>query len=652
MYDQPAQAEFISTYVPVNFDNLYKIGTTQASMIQQAADNFYGQLQKFGEFRSPSTVDTQRYYDLTLDSAPIQGIIQEAITNPNALKDPAFRSRMNSVLNGVDYRSLSLLRESADNLRQGLETRAKMQALGQYNAGWDDSNIPMYDTLGTGQVFSDITPIKWMSANELSDPYFNNLEPSSLGSVMKNGILYDRTGISYNTLYDIASARFNDLVATPQGQKYYRDLLRSNNGNQDAARQAFIGMIADSQRDRMRNIDTVNPAFLANLKAQNSSRKSSSGSSEYDRMVFRRDNWSRKQQEHMFNQLGSKIADGSYLSYMNKRIQDGDKQAQSELNSVRNAVINKLNIDTQLSTVEKALFANPTNRQLQKLHDDLLIEQEENNNFLTQISTSTLARQEFEDAYRSSNKNIDTTDRNYSPDKYNNAIKRALHNASIDNDIYMDKDGDRALTTADKGIFTTTVDSNGVSIGTYNYPNSTNFALPEQIFEVVTGGIGNRDPKRRVNYINPFLSPASLAASLSIKQYDDDNFGFDDAFIRGEVNSVKFIPGNEMIDYGDRAFIQGKVRVPLDEIKSKTGRGMGVLLGKQSTISMLKKHYDARIVKEKVNDDDVEMVEFDAYKILPKKGSLYDNDINIRYPGELGTSATFTNAAYEQQMPR
>nr|DAW57015.1 MAG TPA: hypothetical protein [Crassvirales sp.] len=101
-----------------------------------------------------------------------------------------------------------------------------------------------------------------MTADELSNPYFSNLKPSSLGTVYRDGVLYDRSGITYDTLYNIADARFNDLINTPQGQQYYKEALQASGGNEAAAREAFVGMIADSQRDRIVNQDTVNPLWL------------------------------------------------------------------------------------------------------------------------------------------------------------------------------------------------------------------------------------------------------------------------------------------------------------------------------------------------------------------------------------------------------
>jgi hypothetical protein len=103
--------------------------------------------------------------------------------------------------------------------------RAKMEAEGRYKKSWDQSNIPQYDTLSNKSVFSDITPIRYMTADEMSNPYFSNLKPSSLGSVWKDGVKYDRQGITYDTLYSIADARFNDLISTPQGKEYYKEAL-------------------------------------------------------------------------------------------------------------------------------------------------------------------------------------------------------------------------------------------------------------------------------------------------------------------------------------------------------------------------------------------------------------------------------------------
>ena len=87
MYDQAAQAQFINTYVPINFGELYRIGAAQKAAVDEAAQQFGTQLQKFGEFQSPSQIDTQRYYDLTIGRQDFQNAINQMVSNPDALKD-------------------------------------------------------------------------------------------------------------------------------------------------------------------------------------------------------------------------------------------------------------------------------------------------------------------------------------------------------------------------------------------------------------------------------------------------------------------------------------------------------------------------------------------------------------------------------------
>jgi hypothetical protein len=65
-----------------------------------------------------------------------------------------------------------------------------MKAEGLYNEDWDESDIANYDTLGSNRVFEDISPVRYMTANQLSNPYFDNLKPGSLGVQWKDGVKY------------------------------------------------------------------------------------------------------------------------------------------------------------------------------------------------------------------------------------------------------------------------------------------------------------------------------------------------------------------------------------------------------------------------------------------------------------------------------
>lgn len=267
MYDQAAQAQFMNTYVPINFGELYRIGAAQKAAVDEAAEKFGTQLQKFGEFRSPSRIDTENYYNLTINRADFQDAINQMVTNPDALKDAGFRSQLQTLINSVDYAALSQLKESADYQRLGLQTRAKMKAEGRLKDSWDKSDIANYDTLGSQKIFDDITPVAYMNLNELSTPYFNDLKQGFLGTEYVNGTRYIVTGNNMEDLMAVASAKFNDLIDTPQGQKYYEEFLESNGGNADAAKYQFINAVAQSQIDRtLRPKYDVDPSYIEQLR--------------------------------------------------------------------------------------------------------------------------------------------------------------------------------------------------------------------------------------------------------------------------------------------------------------------------------------------------------------------------------------------------
>lgn len=267
MYDQAVQAQFINTYVPINFGELYRIGAAQKQAVDQAAEQFTTQLQKFGEFRSPSRVDTENYYNMTIGREDFQNAINQMVSNPDYMKDASNRAQLQSLINSVDYAALSQLKESADYQRMGLQTRAKMKAEGRLKDSWDKSDIANYDTLGTGKIFDDITPVAYMNLNELSTPYFNDLKPGFLGTDYVNGTRYVVTGNNMEDLMAVATAKFNDLIDTPQGQKYFEEYLAMNNGDANAAKSQFINAVAQSQIDRTRRPKyDVDPAFIEQLR--------------------------------------------------------------------------------------------------------------------------------------------------------------------------------------------------------------------------------------------------------------------------------------------------------------------------------------------------------------------------------------------------
>lgn len=216
MYDQAAEAQFMNTYVPINFGELYRIGAAQKEEMNRAADQFTTQLQKFGEFRSPSAVDTKRYYDLTINRDDFQQAINQMVSNPDYLKDAANRSQLQSLINSVDYSTLGNLKQSRDALLQRQEVDQKLMLENRYNPFWHDVDYNNYDTVGSGKVFDDLSPLPYMSVRELVEPYVNNLKGEFLGA--NKGFLWK--GVTDEMTDDQLRQNMSSIQNTPQYDKY------------------------------------------------------------------------------------------------------------------------------------------------------------------------------------------------------------------------------------------------------------------------------------------------------------------------------------------------------------------------------------------------------------------------------------------------
>lgn len=262
MYDQAAQAQFINTYVPINFGELYRIGAAQKAAVDEAAQQFGTQLQKFGEFQSPSQVDTQRYYDLTIGRQDFQNAINQMVSNPDALKDAAFRSQLQSMINSVDYGTLSNLRSSRDAMLKRQEVNQKLMLENRFNPLWHDVDFANYDTVNS-KIFDDITPLPYMSVRELVEPYVNNLKGEFLGA--KNGFLW--SGVTDEMTDAQLQKNLSSIQNTPQYQKYL-ETYQKMGLNPEQAQQQLLNEIYTAGREYTWNKADRDPMAIENMRLQ------------------------------------------------------------------------------------------------------------------------------------------------------------------------------------------------------------------------------------------------------------------------------------------------------------------------------------------------------------------------------------------------
>lgn len=229
-YDRAAEAPIMNTYVPINFGELYRIGQAQRQAVEQAANEFTNIVSKFGEFQSPSAVDTQRYYENSLGK--IRDLIDEAATNPDAMKDANFRARLNSRIANLDYATLSNLKQSREGMLARQKANQELMIKGMYNPLWHDVDFTNYNTVDSG-IFNDVAPLAYKSEVDLVRPYVDNLKASFMG--VKDGWIHQ--GVSTDrTDYEI-QRNLSSIQNTPEYQKHLEVLQRQGLSRQNAEEQ-------------------------------------------------------------------------------------------------------------------------------------------------------------------------------------------------------------------------------------------------------------------------------------------------------------------------------------------------------------------------------------------------------------------------------
>lgn len=259
-YDRAAEAPIMNTYVPINFGELYRIGQAQRQAVEQAANEFTNTVSKFGEFQSPSAVDTQRYYENSLGK--IRDLIDEAATNPDAMKDANFRARLNSRIANLDYATLSNLKQSREGMLARQKANQELMIKGMYNPLWHDVDFTNYNTVDSG-IFNDIAPLAYKSEVDLVRPYVDNLKASFMG--VKDGWI--RQGVSTNrTDYEI-QRNLSSIQNTPEYQKHLEVLQRQGLSRQNAEEQLNRTLIT-AGREFAYNQAQRDPWWIESAKIQ------------------------------------------------------------------------------------------------------------------------------------------------------------------------------------------------------------------------------------------------------------------------------------------------------------------------------------------------------------------------------------------------
>lgn len=261
-YDNPAQAEFINTYVPIPFEQLYTLGKQAKENVDQALKDYSTALDKWAEFQSPSAVDTKAYYDETYGRA--LPVAEELSKNLDMIKTAEGRSKIYSAINNVDRAKLSMLRQSAEGLRERQKVNQRLMLEGKYNPLWHDVDFTGYNTLTSG-IYNKVSPLGYQSIKDLTDKYVNNLKDSYLDR--SNGFIY--TGVTGDQIKKILDENRSGILSTPEAQMHMQVYLKQNPGAtaEDAAKAFMDRAYVDNQEYIRKNV-TVDPYAMQALKEQ------------------------------------------------------------------------------------------------------------------------------------------------------------------------------------------------------------------------------------------------------------------------------------------------------------------------------------------------------------------------------------------------
>lgn len=258
-FDKPVESQYVSQYVPIPFEQLYRIGKEYNDRVDKAEKTLSDNIKQWGEFRSKSQKDMESWYGLT--KGAVEPLVQRMVQNPDLIKTREGQSAINQLINNIDYASLSKLKQSAEAFKQRDAAIADLISKGQYNPLWHDLDVSSYDTLGTNQIFDDINVIPYKSEVDLVRPYVDNLKDSFIES---DG-LYDYNGVTASRTDQQVRENISAIYNTPEARMHIKTLIRRGY-SPEIAKDIFTNQIYLAGREFAHRTRQANPFGLANYK--------------------------------------------------------------------------------------------------------------------------------------------------------------------------------------------------------------------------------------------------------------------------------------------------------------------------------------------------------------------------------------------------
>ena len=202
LYDSPAQAQFINTYVPIQFDGLYKM----ADKAQKDMDTGTALLDKLSENQSLgslSAVDNATWKSQVSD--PIQKVVDENVKSNYDLTNPTVLGKLSSLTRRI---AGSPLAKTLINSRDSLK-----QAATKVDPQWGDTyadKFKSYDSSKSGEYTG--SPMDYVGWEKTGDQFTSDITPRYVGT--KGG--YRVMKIDPNDINQVVNEKSNEISSNPQ----------------------------------------------------------------------------------------------------------------------------------------------------------------------------------------------------------------------------------------------------------------------------------------------------------------------------------------------------------------------------------------------------------------------------------------------------
>lgn len=218
LYDTPAQAQFINTYVPIQFEGLYKLADRAREDIKEG-NALLDNLAKYKALGSLSSVDNENWNKKVSN---VYSFIDKNVKDVYSLQDPTVRAQLHQITRNL---------ESDSEMKNMLESKEMFKkAIEKEDPRWGGrlaSEISGYDS--RNGVYSG-KALDWVEYTDVADAYTKDLEPTLLGT-SKSGFT-NEYGISETTLWSTIVASKEDILNNPalmeRAKIDFNDLIRSN----------------------------------------------------------------------------------------------------------------------------------------------------------------------------------------------------------------------------------------------------------------------------------------------------------------------------------------------------------------------------------------------------------------------------------------